>query len=293
VPETLDALEKALIAHGAFAAGDLVPTKPEFKEPTEEEIKNGTAPHPSAGYEDRTGKRTDAGVRRNALLIYYIMYGQKVPEEEVKLDPKTNVQCGLVNTIATQLLIQCQQTFPKERLIQQAVTVANLSALFCNKLWSDTDPECIRLMKDICKETGATLPDVSIEARCSNHEVAGASILPKKQVAIDINMIRRHHLPPKAKLPECTNPQGIYEAYWCYVEALKEDGVQNPLVTASPIVCKDSRQEYVEAKFIFVAPEKPGKYKLRLHFCNTSIIGCYKTYDCSFVVEDDDVPMLN
>jgi hypothetical protein len=39
------------------------------------------------------------------------------------------------------------------RWIQQSVTVANLSARFCNQLWADDDPDCIRRMEEILKET--------------------------------------------------------------------------------------------------------------------------------------------
>ena len=58
------------------------------------------------------------------------------------------------------------------------------------------------------------------------------------------------------------------------------------------MVVKDLCAPLVETKLIFIAPEKAGKYQLRLHFCNTSIIGCYKTYDCPFEVIEDDVPAL-
>lgn len=58
------------------------------------------------------------------------------------------------------------------------------------------------------------------------------------------------------------------------------------------MVVKDLCVPMVETKFIFIAPEKPGRYTLRLHFCNTSIIACYTTYECSFEVIEDDVPAL-
>jgi len=301
VPETLDALEKVLITHGAFAEGALTlpeetpaepPTKPV---PGSPQAQPGYQPTPAELYgswEDPSGKRNDAAIRRNALLIYWVMYQQKISEEELKLDPKTNIQSGLVNKIATKLLIRCQTVMPlQNKWIQQSVTVANLSARFCNQLWADDDPDCIRRMEEILKETGTFFPKISIEARCSAAEMGAATIMPGKQVAIDINMIREHAHAQGAELPECSNPQGIYEAYWCYVEGVKSDG-PNSLVSAQPVVVKDLCAPLVETKLIFIAPEKAGKYQLRLHFCNTSIIGCYKTYDCPFEVIEDDVPTL-
>lgn len=121
VPETLDALEKVLITHGAFAEGALTlpeetpaepPTKPV---PGSPQAQPGYQPTPAELYgswEDPSGKRNDAAIRRNALLIYWVMYQQKISEEELKLDPKTNIQSGLVNKIATKLLIRCQTVMP-------------------------------------------------------------------------------------------------------------------------------------------------------------------------------------
>ena len=42
------------------------------------------------------------------------------------------------------------------RWIQQSVAVANLSARFCNQLWSDDDPDCIARMEEILKESVRT-----------------------------------------------------------------------------------------------------------------------------------------
>lgn len=117
VPETLDALEKALIAHGAFGEGDLVVKKEEVAPPSEEESKKEvsidglSAAEIYGSWEDPTGKGTPETIRRNALLMYWIMYQHKLGEE-VKLDPKTKIQSGLVNTIATKLLIRCQTVMP-------------------------------------------------------------------------------------------------------------------------------------------------------------------------------------
>mmetsp|Transcript_75892 Transcript_75892/g.201635 ORF Transcript_75892/g.201635 Transcript_75892/m.201635 type:complete len:388 (+) Transcript_75892:32-1195(+) len=299
VPETLDALEAALIAHGAFSEGALVlPEGPALVEPNAPKagLEPASAVTPTelyAHWEDTTGKRSDAAIRRNALLIYWIMYKHKFGEDEIKLDPRTNIQTGLVNTIATKLLIRCQTVMPlQNKWVQPSITVANLSARFCNQLWSDEHPDCLKRMGEILEETGSRFPSISIEARCSAAETGAATILPGKQVAIDINMIRSHAHEQGAELPECTNPQGIYEAYWCYVEGLKPEGTPNTLVSAQPVVVKDLTASLVEAKFIFIAPETPGEYGLRLHFCNTSIIGCYETYDCRFEVAEDDVPCL-
>ena len=40
------------------------------------------------------------------------MYKHRLSEGELKLDPRTNIQTGLVNTIATKLLIKCQTIMP-------------------------------------------------------------------------------------------------------------------------------------------------------------------------------------
>lgn len=117
VPETLDVIEKALISHGALGAGGLIvpavdtATMP-LKEIDANDMNNLTPAELYARWEDPSGKRSDAAIRRNALLIYWTMYKHKFGEDEVKLDPKTNVQAGLVNAITTKLLIRCQTVMP-------------------------------------------------------------------------------------------------------------------------------------------------------------------------------------
>jgi len=246
-----------------------------------------------ANWEDPTGKRTAQGVRRNALLMYWVMYQYKIGEDAIKLDPRTKVQTGLVESLATKLLIRCQTVMPlQNKWMQQSITIANMSARFCNKLWSDDDPDCLKRMQEELALTGTVFPKISIEARCRAAETGPSSILPGKQVSVDINMIRAHAHEQGTELPECTNPQGIYEAYWCYLEGLKPDGQPNSFLSAQPVVVKDLCAPLVESKLIFMAPEQAGTYRLRLHFCNTSVIGCYVNYDVSFEVVEDDVPTL-
>ena len=104
VPETLDALEKVLITHGAFAEGALTlpeetpaepPTKPV---PGSPQAQPGYQPTPAELYgswEDPSGKRNDAAIRRNALLIYgdvpaenFRGGAQAGPEDQYSVGPR-------------------------------------------------------------------------------------------------------------------------------------------------------------------------------------------------------------
>ena len=92
--------------------------------------------------------------------------------------------------------------------------------------------------------------------------------------------------------PPCNNPQGIYEAYWLYIEGLKPEGTPNSLIVAKPMVCNDVKQGVIAAEAVFQAPPKTGEYKLRVHVTSTSVIGINLTKDVAFTVVEDDVPDL-
>jgi len=309
VPETLDAMERVLVEHEAFALSDLVVPAALAEEQAAEAAGDASPkdlPPPPAA-EDAAAKLStlsvtetappaapalDAAKRRNVLLIYWVMYMDKMGEDAPKLDPRTNVQVGLVKSITTKLLIRCQTVLPMQcKLIQQSLAVANMSALFSNQLWSNDDPECKKRMVAILDETGGRMPEISLEGRCTAAETGASTVMPGKKVQLDVTMLRNHAHGAGEEIPECPNPQGIYEAWWCFVEGLKPHGTPNSLISAQPVVVKDLTQAMVETQVLFIAPGA-GKYQLRVHFCSTSIVGCYASVDVPFVVEDDDVPCL-
>jgi hypothetical protein len=56
-----------------------------------------------------------------------------------------------------------------------------------------------------------------------------------------------------------SSTQGIYEAYWLYLEGVKPEGTANSLVMAQPMVVKDLKATAVTAEATFTAPPDPGK----------------------------------
>ena len=88
------------------------------------------------------------------------------------------------------------------------------------------------------------------------------------------------------------NPQGIWEAYWLYVEGQKPEGTPNSLIVAQPIVVKDLEDAHAKQNVVFGAPPDVGDYKLTVYVVSTSVIGIDIRQDVEFKVVEDDVPDL-
>ena len=83
---------------------------------------------------------------RNAVCLYWHLYKQKDEEwTEAQKDSLGEVDHwrGGANQIATKLLIQAQMLLPQQRWVQPTLTVARVSALVANALWSHTDPPAL------------------------------------------------------------------------------------------------------------------------------------------------------
>ena len=110
---------------------------------------------------------------------------------------------------------------------------------------------------------------------------------------VSVRVTREHaKKPEEGETPVPNNPQGIFEAYWLYIEGVKPQGTANSLICAQPMVVKDLEQAVLTAEAPFTAPPNPGKYTLRVHVTSTSVIGIDLETDTSFTVIEDDVPAL-
>ena len=197
-----------------------------------------------------------------------------------------------VNSLATKLLVKAQMLMPQQRWVQPTLAIASASALVSNALWSHTDEEAISAMRGILQEDQLPYPKLSLNATCGPKNTAESADECTAGQAVSVKVIlNREHAAPPADGQEPNNPQGIYEAYWLYVEGLKE-GQPNSLIAAQPMVVKDLEEAVVEAEKDFQAPPKPGTYTLRVHVVSTSVIGIHHTKDVSCTVVEDDVPAL-
>ena len=116
----------------------------------------------------------------------------------------------------------------------------------------------------------------------------GACAAAGQQVLTVVSLKRLHASSAgegTAEPPVPNNPQGIFEAYWLYIEGLKPEGTPNSLICAQPMVVKDLAADVIKAEAGFQAPPTPGTYTLRVHILSTSVIG-------GFTVVEDDVPTL-
>ena len=60
-------------------------------------------------------------------------------------------------------------------------------------------------------------------------------------------------------------PQGILEAYWCYVEGIKPEAeTPNSLIGAQPMVVKSLDEAFVALEVGFRAPPTAGKYPIKV-----------------------------
>ena len=196
---------------------------------------------------------------------------------------------------ATKLLMRARVSLPQARWVQQTLSVARASALIANSLWSHTDEAALTLMSKILDADGLPPPKLSLTAcaypKGGTPTDSVCEVLPKGHVTLDIKLTREHAGPGKEGVSP-PNPQGIWEAYWLYVEGQKPEGTPNSLIVAQPIVVKDLEDAHAKQNVVFGAPPDVGDYKLTVYVVSTSVIGIDIRQDVEFKVVEDDVPDL-
>lgn len=253
--------------------------------------------------------------RRPLLLMLYILYKHKLGEAVV-LDETTTFYYDATKRLATQLLMHAQMVLPQQRWVQQTLGVSKVAALLVNELWSHDDPECKRRMAEILDpkpeegkpaEPGMPYPELAVQCRtvlamaleagiigkmAADNEPA--SCLPGQLVAVQVELTRLHA--GKGGVPadianDETNPKGILEAYWLYIEGHTPKGA-NTLLAAQPLTVTDLATKTLPAMAKFEAPKEAGEYNVTVHLASTSVVGCDVTVPLKFIVQEDDVPAL-
>jgi len=246
------------------------------------------------------GALSECAARKNVLLLYWHMNRTANEELAATFPPELDAMRSGMNQLATQLLVKAQMLMPQQRWVQQTLAVARVSALVANGLASHTDPAALAAMAKILEdpETGGPLPmpklSVSARARPRNatEESEESEVTAGQQVLVTITVTREHAASPGDAAPQATNPQGIYEAYWVYLEGLKPEGTTNSLITAQPMPVKELSQRTISTEIPFQSPPAPGTYHLKVHVLSTSVIGVELSAPCEFTVVEDDVPDL-
>jgi len=235
---------------------------------------------------------------RNIVLLYWHLYKQKdeawFEENKDSLEAEVDHWRGGANQLATSLLIKAQMLLPQQRWVQPTLAVARVSALMANALWSHTESGSLAKMAKILGDDELPVPKLSLSATAKPRDSTGTEeITAGLHVVVKVSLAREHAAKAgDGTKPPCNNPQGIYEAYWLYVEGLKPQGTANSLIIAKPLVVTDLETKVVEGEAVFQAPPKPGTYTLRAHIMSTSVVGVELQTDVSFTVVEDDVPDL-
>jgi hypothetical protein len=230
---------------------------------------------------------------RNAVLLYWHLHKGSQEAFAATLPGELDHYRGGVNQFATKLVIMAQMLFPQQRWVQVTLAIAKFSALLANAMWSHDDEGERKRMADVLAEDGLPYPKLSLAAKAAPRESAGDEVTAGQHVAVSVELGREHAAEiAEGSTPPCNNPQGIYEAYWVYLEGVKE-GAPNSLIQAKPLVVTgDVRAPSVSLELLFQAPPVAGRYHLRVHVTSTSVIGIFLTTDVAFTVIDDDVPDL-
>jgi len=233
--------------------------------------------------------------RRNVMLLYYQMRCFKW-EATLTLDNVSQAQSSMAHGIALNNLVKAQMLLPQNRWVQATLAVARVSALLSCKLWSHSDDECKEAMAKVLESDGLPYPELRLEASASAKDRDEKEVLVSGVVKLDVVLYRDHvsKTGEKAAVQDNpANPQGILEAYWCFVEGVKpQPEVPNSLIAAQPMIVKSLDEAFVSMTFPFKAPPTVGKYPLKVHLISTSVIGINLTADAEFVVVEDDVPSL-
>jgi len=236
---------------------------------------------------------------RNCVLLYWHMYKTKdeawAEAEKEALGGEVDHWRGGANQIATSLLVKAQMLLPQQRWVQPTLAVARASALIANALWSHTDEAALAKMGTILEGDGLPMPKLAVSASAKPRDASEgtAEITAGLHVAVTVELTREHAAAAgEGTKPACNNPQGIFEAYWLYLEGLKPEGTQNSLIIAKPLVVTDLEAKVIKGEAVFQAPPTAGTYTLRAHIVSTSVIGVELQTDVSFTVVEDDVPDL-
>jgi len=288
--------------------GELPTAPPEQKESAEKAVAECTnevlgklekAFVKAGAFEDGALSDCDATEGRNTLLLYFHMYQQNPELKELvaEMPPGVEALRGYVNGLATKLLIKAQMLMPQQRWVQPTLAIARASALISTALWSHTDEGALGAMKTILAEDSLEVPKLSVSATAGPKATQGEGdeCAAGQQVLTVVSLMRLHASSAgegTAEPPVPNNPQGIFEAYWLYIEGLKPEGTPNSLICAQPMVVKDLAADVIKAEAGFQAPPTPGTYTLRVHILSTSVIGVDLTCEVSFTVVEDDVPTL-
>jgi len=244
---------------------------------------------------DTTEKTQMRTMRRNILLLYWHLLRSSNEEFLMGLEDKQaktlETQRGLANQLATTLLVRSQMLMPRQRWVQPTLAIARASALIATALWSHTDEAALAQMAVHLKDEDS-LPMPKLELAATAAPKTTSEIIAGATMTATISLTRAHAaIPGEGERPACNNPQGIYEAYWLYIEGLKPEGTPNSLIAAKPMVVKDLEEKVIVDEVPFVAPAA-GSYTLRVHVLSTSVIGVELSTDVTFTVEEDDVPDL-
>jgi len=249
----------------------------------------------SVGALDALEKSQLRTMRRNILLLYWHMHKAAHEDFLTTLEERTmktlETQRSLANQLATTLLVRSQMLMPRQRWVQPTLAIARASALIATALWSHTDEAALAIMaKHLQDEDSLPMPKLSLTATAGPKSTS--EIISGATMQATVKLERQHAaVPGEGERPPCNNPQGIYEAYWLYIEGLKPDGTPNSLIAAKPMVVKDLEEKVLTDEVPFVAPQA-GSYTLRVHVLSTSVVGVELTHDVEFKVEEDDVPDL-
>ena len=241
-----------------------------------------------------------------------LRYKHKIADA-YELDETMSQYFEATRRLATQLLMHAQMVLPQQRWVQQTLAVSRVAALLVNELWSHEDDECKRRMKDILAppdkpaEEGMPFPELSMKARTVLAMALDAGIagtleatsepvqcLPSQLVAVELQLTRGHAghgTVPADVADDVTNPKGILEAYWLYVEGHTPKGA-NTLLAALPLTVTDLETKTLPAISKFEAPKEAGEYAITVHVVSTSVVGCDQKMDLKFIVQEDDVPAL-
>jgi hypothetical protein len=230
--------------------------------------------------------------RRNCILLFWHMHKANMKELAESVPEEVDRLRGGANQLATGLLIKAQMLLPQNRWVQPTLAVARASALISTALWSHTDGKALEAMGKILEEDKLTSPKLELEATAAPRGT-GDDCIAGQHVIVKVNLTRVHageYIGDSPPPPN--NPQGIFEAYWLYIEGLKPQGTPNSLIAAQPMAVKDLSQKVVSAEVPFQAPGVAGEYNLRVHIVSTSVIGVDLRTDVPFTVVEDDVPAL-
>jgi len=185
----------------------------------------------------------------------------------------------------------------KRQWLQPALVSHTLQAGLQAGVWSDTDPECLQIVRSQFASAGGRWPDVGLSATA--HSWMGQPVIGVgTTVEVGVTVARRHAGPATAilakKVARGKGLVSVVESYRCFIarDTDGDGGGKGSMVGIVDVDVESLEQREAHATIKINAPRVIGTYHFRVVLRVAGALGVHADTACSFDVVGLDHPAL-